>query len=86
MSFAREFPHSINIVPPQSVNPEDLQMWIEQINSQLTFIIRELSEALRNIVVEGATADKPTASGSGRFFYDTTLNQLEYDDGSWNVV
>ena len=86
MSFAKNYPPFISMQAPSSANPDDLQMWANQLIQSLIEWHREMAEGFQNIVLEGTTAQKPLASGTGRFYYDTTLNRLEYDNGTWNVI
>ena len=86
MSLAKQFPNVLNINQPSGNDLESLLQWAQNVTNVLGFMQREMSEAFQNVVLEGTTSEKPLASGSGRLYYDTTLNQLEYDDGSWNVV
>lgn len=42
---------------------------------------------LADIILRGATGDRPAAAIEGRLFYDTTLNKLQRDNGSsWDDV
>ena len=85
MSFARDFP---SVLPPLQPprDRDDLLRWAHDLTQMLNRFQFDIAEAFQNIILEGTTAEKPPAIQSGRLYWDTTLNRLEYDDGSWRVV
>ena len=92
MSFAREFPTVLSPlpIPILSSNPViaigQLQRHIQNLHKLIADLNFQIAEGFQNIILEGTTAQKPTAIQSGRLYWDTDLNRLEYDNGTWQVV
>jgi len=73
-------------MPAAPISEKDLLRWAREITVALSqdhiLVVRRLEE----IPLQGITAERPTADGSRRFFWDETTSKLYYDHGAWSEV
>jgi hypothetical protein len=60
--------------------------WAQEMTTALSQSHILLARRIEEMVLQGVTADRPTADGSRRFFWDETTSKLYYDDGAWSEV
>tara|TARA_Y100000310_G_scaffold327914_1_gene395083 strand:+ start:502 stop:759 length:258 start_codon:yes stop_codon:yes gene_type:complete len=73
-------------LPPPPQNQQDVLRWAVQFQTAMSRNHLALARRLEEIILQGVTADMPTADGSRRFFWDETTSSLYYDSGAWEAV
>lgn len=60
--------------------------WPRSITQAINRWYNVLARRIEDLLLSGTTAQRPTADGSQRFYYDTDTGILYYDSGVWSEV
>jgi len=72
--------------PAPPASQQDLVRWAREVTVAMSQGHILLARRLEEFTLQGTTAQRPTADGSRRFFWDETTSKLYYDDGVWSEV
>ena len=75
-------PREIGGEEGQPIGPEYVQRLTDALKSNHT----QMAERIEELIETGDAADRPDATGAGRFFYEEDTSILKIDDGAWDAV
>ncbi len=59
--------------------------WAEKIHGIISELYTDIAKAVNALIMSDTLANRPTATGSLRFYWSTDKKTLAIDDGSWRI-